>query len=80
MKRWVTLWKLKRLRKKIDKVFDELGCDEIFYIRATGELYGIWWNNYFANLRDITDDKDERVKLIKQYQELKDEYNGLSAS
>lgn len=65
-------WKLNRLRKKIDKVFDDLGCDEIFYISSTRELYAIWWNESFARLDEVNYKKDEKIELIEEYRKIKE--------
>ena len=71
MKDWITRRKLKKLQKKIDKLFDNLQCDEIFYIKQSGKLYAITWNRIFAHIDEITEEKEERIALIKEYREVK---------
>lgn len=71
-------WKLKKLEEKIDKIFDDLGCDELFYIKFSGELYAIWWDCFLAKLDNVTEKKDERIRLIKEYIDLREACDGES--
>jgi len=71
VKNWINSRKLKKLRIKIDKMFDNIGCDELFYVRSSGKLYSITWTQIFAHIDEVTDDKEKRIELIKEYQDVK---------
>lgn len=70
IKNWDKVRKLQKLEKKINKLFDELQCDELFYTSHDNKLYAIYWDSIFAELRDVTAKKDERIELIIQYREI----------
>lgn len=72
IKNQINLWKLRRLQKKIDNIFDTIGCDELFYLQHSDQLYAIWWDRIYANLQEVTDKKEERVRLIKEYVLIRD--------
>lgn len=63
-------WKMRRIARKLARMFHDLRCDEVWYSKYNERLYVIRWTGPHTLIEEIPKTKRIRRDLIAKYKEL----------